>query len=59
MLNGYTVGVATQYRLTGFSEGQNVATEYRWAGRQHTGRFAVVAGRSLNHFLSASLQAKC
>ena len=33
MLTGHT-WAAIQHRLAGFSEGQNVATEYRWAGRQ-------------------------
>jgi len=33
MLTGHT-WVAIQYRLDGFSEGENVANGYRWADRQ-------------------------
>jgi len=56
MLTGH-IWVATQYRLTGFSEGQNVATEYRWAGRQQHGPLRGGSGTVINYFVSASPQA--
>ena len=55
MLTGHT-WVAIQYRLAGFSEGQNVATEYRWAGRQE--HAAALRWKRDGHsiFVSASPQ---
>jgi hypothetical protein len=57
MLTGHT-WVAIRHRFAGFSEGQNVATGYPWAGRQERAAALRWKRDSLYHLVGASLQAK-